>query len=576
MTGIGVISLAGVVVNNAIVLLDYVRQLLREGHSVEESLIRAGMTRFRPVMLTAATTVLGLVPMAVGVAVELDLWWVGGVVPVPTLGIVIGSQSSAFWGPMAVAVIFGLSFATVLTLVMVPTMYSIYDDVRSLWRKPPAAAASVAAKVALGGVVAWALLAPFEARAVSLEEAWAAARANNPDLQIVGESSRQARTQRLQAWSLVQPRVSAQGNYSYFSYGDVKLDFSDFLSGIPFPIEAPEPTIVQRGSNFDGNVTVSQPLFNGMALPLLAGAYKNADAAQLDERRTDQQVRAGVARAYYGLAAAREAVGLSEKAVRTAQSQLALAQRQVAAGLATRRAELQGQLGVAQAERDLRRAQEQLVGAQEAFVTVTGLRGDVALDDTPPFGVPGSLDDALRRGESARPDLTAALLREQVAGLQVRAEGLAWMPDVNARWSGIANQTPGFAGRTTFWTAGVTATWTLWDGGMRLATIRQAASQERQSRYAADKVRRQIDEDVRVAWEVYGRAEAAVRAVEGEVALAADSLDLARRGFEAGTATFLEVEQAELALRGAELNRLTERTALALAAVDLLLATGEL
>jgi outer membrane protein TolC len=101
-------------------------------------------------------------------------------------------------------------------------------------------------------------------------------------------------------------------------------------------------------------------------------------------------------------------------------------------------------------------------------------------------------------------------------------------------------------------------------------------SQERQSRYAADKVRRQIDEDVRVAWEVYGRAEAAVRAVEGEVALAADSLDLARRGFEAGTATFLEVEQAELALRGAELNRLTERTALALAAVDLLLATGEL
>lgn len=580
MTGIGVISLAGVVVNNAIVLLDYVNQLQREGHGVEESLVRAGMTRFRPVMLTAVTTILGLVPMAIGVAVELDLWWVFGTVPVPTLGLIIGSQSSAFWGPMAVAVIFGLAVATVLTLVMVPTMYGIYDDLRK--RLPgglaPGRRAAAVAKLVPIGVAILAFASPEPAHAVDLEGAWQAAQAENPDLKIVSESTFQAKNQRLQAWALVQPRVSAQGNYTYFSYGDVKLDFADTFAQMDLPFEIPpsDPIVVQRGSNFDGSLTVSQPLFNGSALPLLSGAYKNANAAALDQDRTDQQVRAGVAQAYFGLLSARSAVGLSEKALATAGRQRDLAERQVAAGLVTRRAVLQAQLSVAQAERDLRSAHQQLVVAQEAFTTVTGLPSDVPLEDTVRLDLPSSLDEALEVAQSARPDLRAAVLREDVAGLQVKAEGMAWLPEVNASWTGIANQTAGFAGQNTFWTAGVTANWTLWDGGARLAAIRQAASQERQSRWTHESVRRDVDEQVRTAWESLLRARAAVRAVEDEVRLAEDNLDLARRGFEAGTATFLEVEQAELGLRSAELNRLNEQTSLNLAGIDLLVAMGEL
>ena len=118
MTGIGVISLAGVVVNNAIVLLDYVEQLKADGKTTHQALVQAGMTRFRPVMLTAMTTILGLVPMAIGVSFDFSKFKP-----------IIGSQTAAWWGPMAVAVIFGLAFATVLTLVFVPTMYSILDSV---------------------------------------------------------------------------------------------------------------------------------------------------------------------------------------------------------------------------------------------------------------------------------------------------------------------------------------------------------------------------------------------------------------------------------------------------------------
>jgi len=113
MTGMGVISLAGVVVNNAIVLIDYANQLMqKQGLSIRDALVRAGMVRFRPVLLTAVTTVLGLLPMALGVGIDFR-----------TMSIDTGAQSMEWWGPMAQAVSFGLVFATALTLVMVPVMY---------------------------------------------------------------------------------------------------------------------------------------------------------------------------------------------------------------------------------------------------------------------------------------------------------------------------------------------------------------------------------------------------------------------------------------------------------------------
>lgn len=120
MTGIGIISLAGVVVNNAIVLLDYTIRLRKRGLSKYEAIVQAGMTRFRPVMLTAVTTILGLIPMVFGISFDFsNLRWI------------VGGDSAQWWGPMAVAVAFGLAFATILTLVVVPTLYSVVDSVSS-------------------------------------------------------------------------------------------------------------------------------------------------------------------------------------------------------------------------------------------------------------------------------------------------------------------------------------------------------------------------------------------------------------------------------------------------------------
>ncbi|OQY30010.1 MAG: hypothetical protein B6244_01755 [Candidatus Cloacimonetes bacterium 4572_55] len=118
MTGIGVISLAGVVVNNAIVLIDYIVKLRDRGLSKFDAVVLGGMTRLRPVLLTAVTTILGLIPLTTGINVDFFAW-----------EIEFGSESSQMWGPMGTAVIFGLTVATVLTLVVVPALYSLLDTI---------------------------------------------------------------------------------------------------------------------------------------------------------------------------------------------------------------------------------------------------------------------------------------------------------------------------------------------------------------------------------------------------------------------------------------------------------------
>jgi multidrug efflux pump len=139
MTGVGVISLAGIVVNNAIVLLDYIIQLRKRGMEKNAAIIQAGMTRFRPVILTAITTILGLIPLTTGLSLDFDALTHGKFADV----IVLGGESSQWWGPMGVAVIWGLAVATFLTLVIVPVMYSSLEPIKkgltwlfTWWKKP--------------------------------------------------------------------------------------------------------------------------------------------------------------------------------------------------------------------------------------------------------------------------------------------------------------------------------------------------------------------------------------------------------------------------------------------------------
>ncbi|MDX1440020.1 MAG: efflux RND transporter permease subunit, partial [Rubricoccaceae bacterium] len=123
MTFIGLISLAGIVVNNSIVLVDYIEQLRNRGEDKHDAIIDGGATRLRPVLLTACTTVIALIPLTFGINID----FVGMITNLDP-NFQLGSENTQFWGPMGIAIISGLTFATFLTLVIVPVMYSSFDS----------------------------------------------------------------------------------------------------------------------------------------------------------------------------------------------------------------------------------------------------------------------------------------------------------------------------------------------------------------------------------------------------------------------------------------------------------------
>jgi multidrug efflux pump len=121
MTGMGIIAVAGVVVKNGIIIIDYIDNRIESGMDKMEAIIQAGATRLTPVLLTALSTILGLVPLAIGMNFNFQT-----LLTRLDPQIYFGGDNAAFWNPLAMTIIFGLSFATLLTLVVVPAMYTIF------------------------------------------------------------------------------------------------------------------------------------------------------------------------------------------------------------------------------------------------------------------------------------------------------------------------------------------------------------------------------------------------------------------------------------------------------------------
>jgi multidrug efflux pump len=120
MSGVGIIALAGVVAKNGIVLIDFMNRLRKEGRSLQEAVIEGGATRLRPVLLTAITAMIGLLPIATGIGLD-----------VLHFGVVTRSETTQWWAPMAWSIFWGLLFNTLLVLIVTPTFYYAWENWRA-------------------------------------------------------------------------------------------------------------------------------------------------------------------------------------------------------------------------------------------------------------------------------------------------------------------------------------------------------------------------------------------------------------------------------------------------------------
>ncbi len=125
MTGVGIIALAGVVVRNGILLVEFSDMLLEQGQSIHDAVVEAARTRMTPVLLTATAAILGLIPLAVGFNIDF-----AGLFTHFKPHIYFGGDNVAFWGPLSWTMIFGLGFATIITLILVPCMYLIRFNIK--------------------------------------------------------------------------------------------------------------------------------------------------------------------------------------------------------------------------------------------------------------------------------------------------------------------------------------------------------------------------------------------------------------------------------------------------------------
>jgi multidrug efflux pump len=126
LTGVGVVALAGIVVNNNIVLIDTYNHIRREHPDLDyvQLIVRTGAQRLRPVLLTTVTTVLGLLPLACNLSVDLV-----------NRTVVYGSQMASFWVPLSQAIVSGLTFSTLLTLVTTPAMLAMPHQTKAIWQR---------------------------------------------------------------------------------------------------------------------------------------------------------------------------------------------------------------------------------------------------------------------------------------------------------------------------------------------------------------------------------------------------------------------------------------------------------
>jgi multidrug efflux pump len=130
MTGIGIVALAGIVVRNGILLVEFTDLLIEQGMETKAAIIEAGRIRMTPVILTASATILGLVPLAVGMNIDFQKMFSEF-----NPHIFFGGDSVAFWGPLSWTMIFGLGFSTLLTLILVPAMYLIAANAKVRFRR---------------------------------------------------------------------------------------------------------------------------------------------------------------------------------------------------------------------------------------------------------------------------------------------------------------------------------------------------------------------------------------------------------------------------------------------------------
>lgn len=445
------------------------------------------------------------------------------------------------------------------------------------------------------------------ARLLTLDEALRLAERNNYDLKAAQAHFDQAATGVEQAWAALLPQVSAQGRYTH-NYKQVALDFtsqaelqalqgqlqSDTIQDLytqigkapsqkvldetktlqDYVAQHPEaassfgtgPMVIQRREQLDGSLQATVPLVVPWAYPAISAARKNRDAARAGFETTRTQVLFGVAQAFYAAAGTDELLGAQEHGVEVARKTLDDAQARVDAGMANRVEVTRAQVAYERAEQAVAEAHDTRAKAYRGLATLIGLQGafQVVPNETAPI-VAEPIDALMRQALKLRPEF--AQLDRSVAAAQSQSESNAWRwaPTLSAFGRAQVFNYSGFAGDNYSWAVGAQLDWLIYDGGLRDAQRHLANAQQREAEARLAGLQLSVRDDIANAEQAVGTKRQALATAQHTVELSKEALELVRLQHEAGTATQLDLLQAQDSLMLSEVALAQARFDLALA-----------
>lgn len=406
-------------------------------------------------------------------------------------------------------------------------------------------------------------------RVIALSEMLQRAETQNPDATILRERVEQARATFYRAWAGLLPTATGIAQYTRNS------DEAVFVLPLG-PGGAPIEVELQPFNQYNVVANASMPVF---AVPLylaIKSAGQAVEATGLSVMHARNELFFGIIQAYYATYATQRVIEVAKRQLDTAKEQERVARARYEAGELAKVAFLRAGVERARAEQDLVRITNQYAAAKLSLAALVGLTEEFAVSaPTAVEAVEGEADALVQRALASRNDLKGGALFAQIAERGVTASLWRFAPVVSVngqyRWSNSV----GFTGENDAWLVSLTAAVPLFDAA-QYAQLDEARSKAREAAATLEKVRRQVEHDVKTALLELQSARANLVKASEQDRLAAESEALVQAQFRAGNATYLDVVDSTSVRFSAGVGVINEELNVQLASLKLAKAIGEL
>jgi len=557
---LGIVSLGGVVVRNAIILVDYIRARIAEGVAIEDAAVEAGERRLRPIFLTTMAAAVGVTPMIL--------------------------SGSSMWSPLGSTIAFGLVGSMFFTLIVIPVLYVMIHKRGS--RPSPGSSPSPITAAALLAIICG-VAAHGQTRTLTLDEAVSLAKRQNSTVKIAGEKVNQMDARIREARASYFPSLVNDSSAVHIS-NQQRIEIPQGALGV-YPQTGPLPgstvSLAQGNSNFVlSTTTLSQPITHYFRTHAEVNAARaDAAGARADARRTADEIAFKVKELFYAILTTERRRDAIDSQIRAVELRTVETRNAVDTGVELEMKAVEVKAQIAQTQHARGQLQDTVADMKLELADLTGLpldtdfepaAPDASISDTASASdhastVTGTVQVALARN----PEIEAAGHQIEKARAGVSAARAEYIPEVGAFVQYIHENGASFVSPNTG-AVGLNLKWTVFEFGKRRGQVSERQAEVAQAEENLAQVRRRVQVDVEKAVRKLNRAETALDSAKQLLASATEARRVTSDRVEAGTANQSTLLDAEAAISGAQADVLRAEYDRSVAAADLARLAGTL